>query len=466
MIRNRTQPQESRKASRRAILGWVLFDWACQPYFTLLMTFIYAPYFASAVVGDPARGQSLWGFATAAAGVFIACTSPVLGAVADATGRRKPWIASFGVLIVIGASLLWLGKPGDPSTILPVLVAFAIGSIGVEFATVFNNTMMPLLVPREKIGSLSGAGWAMGYVGGMISLLFSLAFLASNPDTGHTLLGIPPIFGLDTAAREGDRATGPLTALWFFVFVIPLFLFTPDGKRGKPFVPAIRHGVNALKATFLEARKHRNLGYFLLANMIYTDGLLALFAFGGIYGAGTLGWETMQLGLFGILLTITGTFGAYFGGKLDDKIGAKAVVLGSLMVLVFCCLGILSVSRDSIFFVVPVDPPQPGAGLFSSVPEKFYLVLGALIGAVAGPVQAASRTLLVRLSPPDRLAQFFGLFALSGKITSFLGPFLVATVTAFTASQKAGISVLVAFFFVGGLLLARAQISAGSGARP
>lgn len=453
MIRNRTQPH----ASKRAILGWVLFDWACQPYFTLLMTFIYAPYFASAVVGDPARGQSLWGFATAAAGVFIACTSPVLGAVADATGRRKPWIASFGVLIVIGASLLWLGKPNDPSTILPVLVAFAIGSIGVEFATVFNNTMMPLLVPREKIGSLSGAGWAMGYVGGMISLLFSLAFLASNPDTGHTLLGIPPIFGLDAAAREGDRATGPLTALWFFVFVIPLFLFTPDGARGKPFVPAIRHGVNALKATFLEARKHRNLGYFLLANMIYTDGLLALFAFGGIYGAGTLGWGTMQLGLFGILLTITGTFGAYFGGKLDDRIGAKAVVLGSLVVLVFCCLGILSVSRDSILFVVPVDPPQPGGGLFSSIPEKFYLVLGALIGAVAGPVQAASRTLLVRLSPPDRLAQFFGLFALSGKITSFMGPFLVATVTAFTASQKAGISVLVAFFIVGGLLLARAR---------
>jgi UMF1 family MFS transporter len=270
-------------------------------------------------------------------------------------------------------------------------------------------------------------------------------------------LGIPPIFGLDAAAREGDRATGPLTALWFLVFVIPLFLFTPDGERGKPFVPAIRHGVNALKATFLEARKHRNLGYFLLANMIYTDGLLALFAFGGIYGAGTLGWGTIQLGLFGILLTITGTFGAYFGGKLDDKIGAKAVVLGSLAVLVFCCLGILSVSRDSIFFVVPADPPQTGAGLFSSVPEKFYLILGALIGAVAGPVQAASRTLLVRLSPHDRLAQFFGLFALSGKITSFMGPFLVATVTAFTASQKAGISVLVAFFFVGGLLLARAR---------
>lgn len=469
MIRTRRPAKVFKKSSKLAIFGWVLFDWACQPYFTLIMTFIYAPYFASEVVGDPVRGQSLWGFATAAAGILIACTSPVLGAIADATGRRKPWIAAFGLLIVIGASLLWLGKPNDPSTIFIVLLAFAIGSIGVEFATVFNNTMMTLLVPREKIGSLSGLGWAMGYVGGMISLLFSLAFLASNPDTGHTLLGIPPIFGLDAAAREGDRATGPLTALWFLIFVIPLFLFTPDGKRGKKFLPAIRHGFRSLAGTFREARKHRDLGYFLLANMIYTDGLLALFAFGGIYGAGTLGWGTMQLGLFGILLTLTGTFGAYFGGRLDDRIGAKTVVLGSLVVLVFCCIAILSVSRDSILFFISVEPPQPGAGLFSSVPERLYLFLGALIGIVAGPVQAASRTLLVRLSPEEKLAQFFGLFALSGKITSFIGPFLVATVTAVTMSQKAGISVLVAFFLVGGALLARARIgskiSAGSGAR-
>lgn len=460
MIRPPAQPQ----ASRLAILGWVLFDWACQPYFTLIMTFIYAPYFASAIVGDAARGQSLWGFATAAAGIVIALTSPVLGAVADATGRRKPWIATFGVLIVVGASTLWVGKPGDASTILPVLAAFAVGSLGVEYATVFNNTMMPLLVPREKIGSLSGLGWAMGYVGGMISLIFALGFLAENPETGRTLLGYAPIFGLDAAAREGERAIGPLTALWFVVFVIPLFLFTPDGKRGKKLLPAIRHGLGSLGATIREARRHRDLGYFLLANMIYTDGLLALFAFGGIYGAGTLGWGTIELGLFGILLTITGTFGAYFGGRLDDRIGAKTVVLGSLVILIVCCAGILSVSRDTILFWVHVTPSSSGDGLFASASERLYMALGGLIGMAAGPLQASSRTLLVRLSPADRLAQFFGLFALSGKLTSFMGPFLVATVTALTASQKAGVSVLVLFFLAGGTLLASARISGGSGA--
>jgi UMF1 family MFS transporter len=454
-----------RKASRLAILGWALFAWAEQPYFTLIMTFIYAPYFASAVVGDATRGQSIWGFATATAGIIIALTSPVLGAIADATGRRKPWIAAFGALLVIGSAVLWVAKPGDAATIMPALIAFVIASIGAEFAHIFINTMMPTLVPKNKIGSLSGLGWAVGYIGGMISLIFSLAFLSTNPETGRTLLGFMPAFGLDTAMREGDRAVGPLTAIWFVVFVTPLFLFTPDSKMRHRFGPAIAHGLRALAETVRAAKRHRDLWLFLLANMIYTDGLIALFAFGGIYGAGTFGWHTIELGLFGILLTITGTIGAYVGGKLDDRLGAKTVVLGSLLVLVICSCAILSVSRDRILFFLPVAPPLLGGGIFASTAERLYVALGALIGMAAGPLQAASRTLLVRLAPHNRLAQFFGLFALSGKLTSFMGPFLVAAVTAATASQKAGISVLVAFFFAGGILLGSARVSGGSGAR-
>jgi MFS transporter, UMF1 family len=454
-----------RKASRLAILGWALFAWAEQPYFTLILTFIYAPYFASAVVGDATRGQSIWGFATATAGIIIAFTSPVLGAVADATGRRKPWIAAFGALLVIGAAALWMAKPGEPATIMPALIAFVIASIGAEFAHIFYNTMMPTLVAKNKIGSLSGLGWAVGYIGGMVSLIFSLAFLSTNPETGRTLFGFLPAFGLDTAAHEGDRATGPLTAIWFVVFAAPLFLFTPDGKARYRFGPAIKHALQALVDTVRAARRHRDLWFFLIANMIYTDGLIALFAFGGIYGVGQLGWHTIELGLFGILLTITGTIGAYVGGKLDDRLGAKTVILGSLVILAICCCGILSVSRDRILFFLAVEPPMPGGGIFASTAERLYLVLGALIGMVAAPLQAASRTLLVRLAPRDRLAQFFGLFAVSGKLTSFMGPFLVAAVTAATASQKAGISVLVVFFFVGGVLLASAKVSGGSGAR-
>jgi len=454
-----------RHASRLAIWGWVMFDWACQPFFTLIITFVYAPYFASAVVGDPVRGQALWGYATGVVGLIIAFSSPVLGAIADATGRRKPWTAAFGVLLVLGSWFLWFGKPGDPSTIPVVLIAFGIGAIGVEFATVFNNSMMPALVPHERLGRLSGLGWGMGYVGGLLSLMVALGFLASDPTTGKTLLGFKPLFGLDPGMREGDRAIGPFSALWFIVFVLPLFLFTPDSERGLPLSRAVRSGFGAIKATIAEARRHRNIGFFLLANMIYADGLVALFAFGGIYAVGTFDWNTIELGIFGILLTVAGTVGAIVGGRLDDRFGPKRVILTSLALLIVASLSILSVSRDTILFLIPVTPAGPGHALFGSVAEKLYVGLGLLIGIAAGPMQAASRTLLARLAPRAQIAQFFGLFALSGKLTSFTAPLLVATVTTATASQKAGVSVLVAFFLAGALVLWRVNVSGGSGAR-
>ena len=453
------------QAPRRAIFGWILFDWACQPFFTLVTTFIYAPYFASAVAGDPARGQALWGFATAAAGLIIACTSPFVGAIADATGHRKPWIIVFGGLMALGSIGLWFGVPGAEHTIPIVLIAFAIGTIGAEYAAVFNNAMMPSLVPPNKIGWLSGLGWATGYMGGLVSLAIALLFLSTNPKTGLTLVETPPIFGLNAAAREGDRFIGPLAAIWFVVFVTPLLLFTPDGKRALKLGPAIKKGFRSTLATIREARTHKNIATFLFANMIYTDGLVALFAFGGIYAAGTFGWGAIQLGIFGILLTITGTAGALIGGKLNDTLGSKPVIFGSLVILVLACIGILSIDRDRILFVISVAPPAADAGLFSSIAEKLYVVVGLFIGLAAGPLQAASRALLVRLAPQDKLAQFFGLFALSGKLTSFMGPFLVATVTAITLSQKAGVSVLVFFLAAGAFLLWRVAANDGSAAR-
>src|SRR6202035_3643821 len=173
---------------RSAVISWIFFDWAAQPYFTLITTFVFAPYFATHVAADPASGQSLWGFATAAAGLTIALLSPVLGAIADASGRRKPWIAAFGALLVVGAALMWFGSPGNISVIPALLLAYAVATIGAEFAIVYNNSMMPTLVPPEKIGRLSGSGWATGYVGGILSLILVLGFLAANPETGRTLL--------------------------------------------------------------------------------------------------------------------------------------------------------------------------------------------------------------------------------------------------------------------------------------
>jgi UMF1 family MFS transporter len=190
--------------------------------------------------------------------------------------------------------------------------------------------------------------------------------------------------------------------------------------------------------------------------MIYTDGLVSLFAFGGIYAAGTFGWNTIQIGTFGIILAVAGTLGAWLGGKLDDALGPKRVILGSMSVLLFAIIAILLVDKDHVL-LVQVAPPQPGGPLFGAAAEKAYLLLGCLIGAAGGPLQAASRTLLIRIAPQDRIAQYFGLFALTGKVTSFIGPLLIGLVTAATASQKMGMAVLVVFFVAGLALLARVK---------
>jgi UMF1 family MFS transporter len=442
--------------SRSAVISWIFFDWAAQPYFTLITTFVFAPYFATHVARDAAEGQALWGFATAAAGIAIALASPVLGAIADAAGRRKPWIAGFGAMLVIGASLMWFGKPGDPSVIPPLLFAYATATVGVEFATVFNNAMMPTLVPPDRIGRLSGTGWATGYIGGILSLILVLGFLAASPESGRTLFGLTPLFGLDPVSHQGDRISGPLTGIWFIIFVLPMFLLTPDYPARHPLRAALREGLVELKQTLRELPHQKSLAAFLLANMIYTDGLVSLFAFGGIYAAGTFGWNTIQIGTFGIILAVAGTFGGYIGGKLDDAVGSRRVIAGSLIVLLVAIVAILLVDKDSVLFV-RVTPPQPGGALFASAAERAYLILGCCIGAVGAPLQAASRSLLIRIAPKDRIAQYFGLFALTGKVTSFVGPLLIGVVTAATASQKAGMAVLVPFFVIGLALLARVR---------
>jgi len=450
--------------TRSAVISWIFFDWAAQPYFTLITTFVFAPYFATHVASDPASGQALWGFATAAAGLAIALLSPVLGAIADASGRRKPWIAAFGALLVIGSCLMWIGRPGDVSVIAPLLLAYAIATVGAEFATVFNNAMMPTLVPPDKIGRLSGTGWATGYIGGILSLILVLGFLAASPETGRTLFGFKPLFGLDPVTHEGDRISGPLTGIWFIIFVLPMFLLTPDYPAKLPVREALREGLIELKETLRELPQRKSMAAFLLANMIYTDGLVSLFAFGGIYAAGTFGWNTIQIGTFGIILAIAGALGAWLGGKLDDRLGPKRVIAGSMTLLLLAIIAILLVDKDSIFFI-EVAAPQPGGALFSGAAERAYLALGCLIGAAGGPLQAASRTLLIHMAPKDRIAQYFGLFALTGKVTSFVGPLLIGVVTALTESQKAGMATLVLFFVAGLALLGRVRAPSFRGAR-
>ncbi len=213
---------------RKRIWGWFFFDWASQPFNTLLITFIFAPY-VKELVGDGTAAQSAWGFGIGAAGLVIAVLAPVLGALADTGGNRLRWIWLFSAMYVVGSAGLWFAAPGDFNLFI-ILVFFAIGMIGMEFATTFTNSMLPDLGPREEIGRISGNGWAFGYLGGLVALLIMLGFFADNADTGRTLIGWEPALGLDPDQREGTRAVGPITALWFAIFMIPFFLFVRDPK--------------------------------------------------------------------------------------------------------------------------------------------------------------------------------------------------------------------------------------------
>ncbi len=435
-------------ADRKGIAGWMMFDWATQPFHTLIITFVFAPYFAAHVAETPVRGQEIWGLAVGLGGLGIALTAPVLGAIADATGKRKPWIAAFSVLGIVGCSMLWFAMPGGTDMTL-VLIALILGLFGMEYAAVFNNAMMPDLVPRSRLGRLSGSAWALGYIGGIVSLVIVLGFLAAQPTTGRTLFGLEPLFGLDPTTFEGDRASGPLSALWYMIFVLPMFLFTPDARARHFTTEAARQGLRHLGKTLMGLPKRQSFFSYLISSMFYRDALNTLYTFGGIYAAGVLKWTTIQIGIFGVLAATVGVFGAWAGGQVDDRRGSKLVVNTCIVVLILCCLLVLSTAPGEVLFI------QFGAE--SKLPNYAFYFAGCVIGAAGGALQAASRTLLVDQVPHDEVTEGFGLYALSGKATTFVGPFLIAGATWIFDNQRLGVTPVILLFLVGLALLPRVK---------
>jgi MFS transporter, UMF1 family len=441
-------------APRSALISWAMFDWALQPFYTLVTTFLFAPYFVNLVVGDKVKGQELWGYAAAVAGVLIAVGSPFLGALADGRGRRKPWLALFAIIFAASQCALWFAVPGaGPGTIALVLLAFILASVAAEYSQVFTNAIMPSLVPQEQLGRLSGAGWATGYFGGLVSLLIVVGLIAAVPETGKTLLGFDPIVALNAVAREGERIVGPFAGLWFLIFVIPFFLFVPDVQRAPNPNGVQRSATSELWDTLRSLPGNPSILYFLVARMLYSDGLSAIFTFGGIYGAAVFGWGALELGIFGIVLTLTGALGALAGGYLDDWLGSKTIIVSALIALMIGALGILSVDATHVFYTQEVAAKVAGSRPFSSIGEQVFLGFAVLVGIVSAPVQAASRSLLARLAPPDKITQYFGLFAFSGKATAFLAPLLVAAVTLGTGSQRLGMASILVFLILGAALM-------------
>ena len=430
-------------SQRKRIWGWYFFDWASQPYNTLLITFIFAPY-VKELIGDGAAAQSAWGFGIGAAGFVIAILAPILGALSDLSGNRLRWIWFFSLLYVVGAYCLWWAVPGDFNLYL-ILFSFAVGMIGMEFATIFTNSMLPDLGPKDQIGRISGNGWAFGYAGGLVALVIMLLLLAESAETGKTFIGLDPILGLDASAREGTRAVGPLTAIWYAVFMIPFFLWVRDPKPTRPPKGALKKALGEVVETVRGLPAKPSLFAYLGSSMFYRDALNGMYVFGGIYAAGVLDWSVVDTGIFGIIAIITGAVFAMIGGRADQTFGPKPVITSCILVLSFVAISIVFISRDSVYGIV--------VGPGSSLPDIAFYVMGALIGAAGGVIQAASRTMMVRQADPERMAEAFGLYALAGKATSFLAPTAIGIVTALTGSQQLGVTPLIALFLIGLILL-------------
>ncbi len=440
-------------STRKRIFGWFFFDWASQPYHTVLLTFVFGPFFAATATGyfagtgldeqaADARAQTLWSFCLFAAGLCVAIGAPFLGALADRSRRRMPWIALFSLVYVIGASGLWVTQP-DGSNLYLALALFALGFIAAEYALIFTNAQLPSLGTRAEIGRLSGSGFAFGYLGGLIALVIALTLFVEQAG-GTTLIGIAPGFGaLDPAMKEGTRAVGPLVAIWFVVFMIPYFLWVREDAAllPEPEQSPFRKVVDTVRG--LKSRP--SLATFLGGSMLYRDALNGLYGFGGTYALLVLDWEITQIGVFGIISVISAAVLSWIGGRLDRSFGPKPVIVGAVLLLMAVCTTIAGMSPQSVFGIALAE----GSGL----PDTVFLICGVLIGGLGGILQAASRTLMVRHAAPGAETEAFGLYGFAGRATAFLAPALIGGVIALTGDVRNGVLPLILLFLLGLVLL-------------
>ena len=468
-----TTPVEGASASGGASaspLGqwaWAWFEGARNPHVLLITIYIFAPYFYLHLVGDPVRGQSLWGDLNSLAGLFIALIAPILGAVADAGGRRKPWLAVFSILLATTATALWWAVPNEAILSLLAISTLLVATIvSFDFTAVFHNAMLPTITPDRQVGKLSGLALALGNLSGVILFVFMLVcFVWPGHEDTRNWPFIPeqPWFGIDKAAFEPERMVGPLFAIWFFIFGLPLFFFTPDQPRvALGPIKAVRQGLSSLVRTVRSLRNYRNVATYLLWRMIYNDGCNAVLIFGGGYAAVTFKWTTQDLLVYGVILSVFATYGGIFGGWIDHRFGSRNGLLiavgGTMVGLVLS----LSMRPDTILFFIAYDPKSPpvhGLPFFESWPEIIYVIVVIVIAIFITAAYANSRTMMARIAPTTKMAEFFGLYALSGQATAFLAPFVVARFTEWSQSNAIGLASILILLGIGwiGMLFVKTE---------
>jgi UMF1 family MFS transporter len=399
----------------RSVWSWAGYDFANSPFTTLVVTFIYATFFTQVIASDAIRGTALWSRGVTATAIAVALLSPIFGALADRGGYRKRFLLVSTIVCIVGTVALYGVLPGEVGQ---ALFWFVLANVSFEMGLVFYNAFLPDIAPPEKIGRISGYGWALGYAGGLVALFLALVALV-QPEV--------PWFGFSKVDGENIRATNLLVAAWFAIFSVPIFLWVKEDRStvSKPGRILLETS-SQLARTFTEIRQYRQVVRFLFARLLYNDGLITVFAFGGIYAAGTFGFTMEDILKFGIVLNVTAGLGAFAFGFLDDLLGGKKTLLVTLVGLMAATLlAVLAPSRS------------------------WFWAAGILIGIFVGPNQSASRSLMGRFVPADKENEFFGFFAFSGKATAFLGPFLLGVLTEVFGTQRAGVAVVLVLLAVG-----------------
>ena len=438
-----------RPASPLGQLSWALFDGGRGPYNVLVNTFVFSAYFSTVVITDPVRGQAEWSYLTAIAAFLVALGAPVLGAIADAGGRRKPWMFACVILGVPSMAALWFATPNMAPGFSWVFLAPIGGTLAFEYSAIFCNAMLPNVAPPGRIGFLSGAGFALGNFFGIVLFLFFLFGWTWNPH---------PLFGVNPAAHEPERLVGVMAALCLAVFAIPCFLFTPDSPGTSRSVSgAIGHGLRSLVQTLTRLGRYRNVMVFIVSRMIFNEGFIVLILFTGVFAAGILHWTSEMLIIQGLFNSVVATCAGFFAGWLDTRIGSKrstmVFVAGCVLANVFLC----TVTPHSVLFI-EVAPPAAGVhSLFSTLPDKLFFITQAFVALMVTGGFVTSRSLMAKVSPPAMLNEFFGIYAMSGTATSFLGPLAIGLLTSAFHSQRAGVAVGVVFLLGGLMVLTRVR---------
>ena len=327
------------------------------------------------------------------------------------------------------------------------------------FAEVFHNAMLPSVTPAEKVGEVSGLAFALGNFGGVGAMIFVLYAFALPGVESWWFLPEEPLFGIDQTKNEHDRIVGPIGGMLMAMLVLPVLFFTPDGRdTGITIRQAAKQGVQEVVDTVRQLKRYANIAWYLLARMLFNDGMVGVLIFGGVYASGNFGWGTITLLIFGLLTSTSAMVGAYVGGLLDDRFGSMKtlkIAIGTSGVILIL---LTSITPDTIFFVVNVSTESVWQfPYFNTLSELIYLTSVQIFALFFVTGLSTSRTVMARISPPEMATQFFGLYGLSGSVTAFLAPLLVAVVTDVTQSQRIGFASLSGLIFLGGLLLIKVK---------